>query len=154
AQLMFLSTRFPALGFPQFWASVPEYLEFRQFTRSFDEVGAFRTGESNLLAGERAFRVRSAFVDAPLLNALRVRPPQGRLFREDSITQPVVLISYELWRSAFGARPILGERVAVDGRRLEVIGVMARDADLMDSHPQIWLPLGFTDSERRARNNH
>ncbi len=106
-QLMFLSTQFPALGFPQFWASVPEYLEFRQFTRSFAEVGAFRTGESNLLAGERAFRVRSAIVDANLLNALGVKPAQGRLFRsEDSnvtaaplpggsaVAQPVVLVSY------------------------------------------------------------
>src|SRR5689334_4809838 len=115
AQLMFLSTQFPALGFPQFWVSAPEYLEFRQFTRSFAEVGAFRTGESNLAAGERAFRVRSAIVDAHLLNALGVRPTQGRLFRsEDSIVtgaplpggsataQPVVLISYELWQSAFG----------------------------------------------------
>jgi predicted permease len=167
AQLMFLSTQFPALGFPQFWASVPEYLEFRQVTRSFAEVGAFRTGESNLLAGERAFRVRSAIVDAHLLNALGVRPAQGRLFRsEDSIVtatplsggsaaaQPVVLISYELWQSAFGGQPIVDERVEVDGRRLEVVGVMARDTDLMDSHPEIWLPLGFTDDERRARNNH
>ena len=167
AQLMFLSTQFPALGFPQFWVSVPEYLEFGQFTRSFAEVGAFRTGESNLVAGERAFRVRSAIVDAHLLNALGVRPTQGRLFRsEDSIVtgaplpggsataQPVVLISYELWQSAFGGQPVLGERVAVDGRRLEVVGVMARRTDLMDSHPEIWLPLGFTDDERRARNNH
>src|SRR5207247_2064010 len=106
AQLMFLSTRFPALGFPQFWVSVPEYLEFRQFSRSFAEVGAFRTGESNVLAGDRAYRVRCAVVDAQLLNALGVRPGQGRLFRgEDSIAtasplpggsaaaQPVVLIS-------------------------------------------------------------
>ena len=167
AQLMFLSTQLPALGFPQFWTSVPEYLDFRQFTRSFAEVGAFRTGESNLLAGERAFRVRSALVDAHLLNALGVRPAQGRLFRhEDSIVtaapvpggsaaaQPVVLMSYEFWQSAFGGQPIVGERIDVDGRRLEVVGVMARDTDLMDSHPEIWLPLGFTEDERRARNNH
>jgi len=24
----------------------------------------------------------------------------------------------------------------------------------MDNHPEIWLPLGFTDSEHRERNNH
>jgi hypothetical protein len=24
----------------------------------------------------------------------------------------------------------------------------------MDTHPEIWLPLGFTDAERQARNNH
>src|SRR5439155_22299695 len=44
--------------------------------------------------------------------------------------------------------------VAVDGRRLQVVGVMARGADLMDNHTEIWLPLGFTDDARRARNNH
>ena len=118
-------------------------------------------------AGERALRVRSAIVDAPLLNALGVQPAQGRRFRRDdtivtaaplsggsAIAQPVVLISYELWQSAFGGRPIVGERVEVDGRRLEVVGVMARGNDLMDSRPEIWLPLGFTDDERRGRNNH
>ena len=31
---------------------------------------------------------------------------------------------------------------------------MARGSDLMDTHPQVWLPCTFTDSERRARNNH
>ena len=167
AQLMFLSTQFPALGLPQVGVSVAEYLEFREFTRSFSEIGAFRTGESNLLAGDRAFRVRSAIVDVPLLNALGVRPAHGRLFRSEdtivtaaplpgasAIAPPGVLISFELWQSAFGGRPVVGERVEVDGRWREVVGVMARGGDLMDGHPQIWLPLGFTAEERRARNNH
>src|SRR4051794_12037827 len=167
SQLMFLSTQFPSLGFPQFWVSVPEYLEFQQFNRSFAAVGAFRTSESNLLAGERAFRVRSAIVDAHLLDALGVQPVQGRRFREEdsiltgpplpegsAVTQPVVLVSYDLWQSALGGRPMGGEHIEVDGRRLEVVGVMPRGTDLMDNHTEIWLPLGFTDDERRARDNH
>ena len=67
---------------------------------------------------------------------------------------PVALISYELWQSAFAARPMVGERVSLDGRRVEVIGVMARGVGLMDTHPDVWLPLGFSEAERRARNNH
>ena len=59
------------------------------------------------------------------------------------------MISYELWRSAFGERPIVGRSIDVDGRRVEVVGVMARGADLMDTHPEIWLPLGFADDEPR-----
>jgi putative ABC transport system permease protein len=161
AQLMYLDTS------PQFPVSVPEYLEFQQFNHSFADIGAFRISEANLAAGDRAFRVRSAIVDSHLLNALGVQPAEGRLFsREDSVvsapappggsavTAPVALISYELWQSAFGGRPIVGHSIDVDGRRLQVIGVMARGADLMDTHTEIWLPLGFTDDERRARNNH
>jgi predicted permease len=147
--------------------SVPEYLEFQQFNRSFTDVGAFRLGEANLGLGDRALRVRSANVDTNLLNALGLQPAQGRLFSSvdslvsapalpggSAVTQPVALISYELWRSAFGARPIVGHILDVDGRRFEVIGVMPRGADLMDNHTEIWLPLGFADDERQARNNH
>jgi hypothetical protein len=163
-QLMYLITNG---GRPQFPVSVAEYLEFQQFNRSFADVGAFRTGEANLTAGDRALRVRSAFVDAHLLNALGLQPADGRLFADEdsvvsasalpggsAVTVPVALISNELWRSAFGARPLVGHSVDVDGRRLQVVGVMAPGADLMDNHTEIWLPLGFTDSERLARNNH
>ena len=160
AELMYLDSQ-------QFPVSVAEYLEFQQFNRSFADVGAFRLGEANLMAGDRALRVRSAIVDAHLLNALGVQPAAGRLFTShdsvasapalpggSAVTAPVALISYELWQSAFGAQPIVGHRVDVDGRRLEVVGVTARGADLMDNHTEIWLPLGFTDGERLARNNH
>jgi predicted permease len=152
---------------PQLPVSVAEYLEFQQFNRSFSDVGAFRLGEANLMAGDRALRVRSAIVDAHLLTALDVRPVQGRLFTSidsvasaaalpggSAVTAPAALLSYEFWQSAFGAQPIVGHRVDVDGRRLEVVGIMAPGIDLMDTHPEIWLPLGFTDGERRARNNH
>jgi predicted permease len=158
AQLMYLTTQFPSLGLPAFPASVAEYLEFQQFNRSFADVGAFRIGEANLMAGDRALRIRSAIVDAHLLNTLGVHPAQGRLFTSDETglvnPPPLALISYELWQSAFGERPIIGRSVDVEGRRLQIVGVMARGADLMDNHPEIWLPLGFTGSERRERNNH
>ena len=148
--------------------SVAEYLEFQQFNRSFAHVGAFRAGEANLSVGDRALRVRSAFVDAPLLSALGHRPIEGRLFSaadsvvtaaalpggDSAVTVPVALISHDLWQSAFGAGQIVGRRIDVDGRRLEVVGVLPRGADLMDLHTDIWMPLGFPERERLARNNH
>jgi len=157
AQLMYLTTEWPpdAVGRP---ASAGEYLEFQQFNRSFKDVGAFRSGEANLLIADRARRVRSVLVDAHLLNTLALQPAQGRLFasQETDISNPppVAVISYELWQSAYGERPVIGQRVDVDGRRYEVIGVMARGTNLMDQRAEIWLPLGFTQAERLARNNH
>src|SRR4030095_16957026 len=72
AQLMYLTTRFPAFGFEQFWVSPPEYLESRALTRSVSAVGAFTTGEVNLTAGDRPLLVRSASVNDDLLRALGV----------------------------------------------------------------------------------
>src|SRR5687767_8450112 len=86
-QLMYLTTQ-GLFGRPG-TVSVAEYLEFQQFNRSFADVGAFRTGETNVMAGDRALRVRSATVDAHLLNTLGVQPARGRLFTRDETGVPV-----------------------------------------------------------------
>jgi len=156
-QLMYLTTQQWGAPRPS-TVSVAEYLEFRQFNRSFADVGAFRTGETNLMAGDRALRVRSATVDTPLLKALGVQPAQGRLFTGDetgvAAPPPVALISHELWQVGFGGQPVVGRTIDVGGQRLEIIGVMSRGMDLMDTRMDVWLPLGFTDTQRLARLNH
>ena len=126
-RFMYLTTQFPAFGFEEFWVSPPEYLEYRELNRSFSSVGAFTTGEQNLLAGDRPMRVRTANVDEHLLNALGVQPAYGRLFAkgETDITGPppapgqpaplpprIAILSYELWQNAFGGRPMIGQTIA------------------------------------------
>jgi putative ABC transport system permease protein len=168
-QLMYLTTRFPAFGFDQFWVSPPEYFEFREINASFATVGAFTTGEVNLTAGDRPLRVRSAAVDDRLLTALGVQPLMGRLFApgETDITgppptpgsppvplPPVVILSYELWQSAFGGQNVIGQTIEVNGLPREVIGVLPRGADVMDNRTEIWTPLGLNPGNRQNRGNH
>jgi predicted permease len=168
-QLMYLTTRFPAFGFDQFWVSPPEYLEFREINTSFSAVGAFTTGEVNLTAEDRPLRVRSAAVNDDLLRALGVQAAEGRLFRkgETDVSGPnpapgqpplipaqIAILSHELWQSAFGGRPVVGQLVDVNGRRLEVIGVMPAGMDVMDNRTEIWLPLGLNPANRQNRGNH
>jgi len=170
-QLMYVTTQFPAFGFDQFWVSPPEYFEFRELNQSFRAVGAFTTGEVNLTAGDRPMRVRSAGVDDRLFNALGIRPLSGRLFRPgeaDLITPPnrppnsppiplppIVVLSYELWQSAFGGRmDLIGQLVEVNGLPREVIGIMPPGADVMDNRTQIWTPLGLNPANRQNRGNH
>jgi putative ABC transport system permease protein len=168
-QLMYLTTQFPAFGFDQFWVSPPEYLEFREINQSFAAVGAFTTGEVNLTAGDRPLRVRSASVDDGLLRALGVQPAQGRLFGagETDLTgpppapgappvplPPIVILSHELWQSAFGGRSIVGQTVEVNGLAREVIGIMPPGADVMDNRTEIWTPLGLNPGNRQNRGSH
>lgn len=116
-RLMYLTTQFPAFGFDEFWVSPPEYLEYRELNRSFSAVGAFTTGEQNLLAGDRPMRVRTANVDEHLFSALGVQAAYGRLFAkgETDVSGPppapgqpapqaprIVILSHELWQTAFG----------------------------------------------------
>src|SRR5688572_1043892 len=168
-QLMYLTTQFPALGFEQFWVSPPEYMEFRELNQSFAAVGAFRTAESNLTAGDRPLRVRTALVDEHLFAALGVPAAQGRLFAKGEAevsgpppapgqpapqTQPIVVLSHEFWQSAFGGRPMVGESIEVNGRRREVIGILPPATDLMDTRTEIWLPLGLNPANRQNRGSH
>ena len=96
-RLVYLTSRFPNMGFEEFWVSPPEFFEFREINQSFAEVGAFTTGEVNLTAGDRPARVRSASVTDDLLRAPgrsggpgprcspRARPTSpGRRLRPDS----------------------------------------------------------------------
>jgi predicted permease len=157
-QLVWLTTRFR--GLPEFWVSLPEYFEFRRINQSFSDVGAYIPAEASLTGGDRPRSVRAAFVDDHLLHTLGVRPVQGRLFApgEADVTGPppapgqvvaprlppaIVILSYGIWQSAFGGRPIVGESVEVSGRRCEVIGVLEPDADVMDNRTDLWLPAGF-----------
>src|SRR4051812_44481410 len=166
-QLMYLTTEFPALGLTGNPLSVQEYLEFRQINQSFAAVGAYRTmggayttGEVNLTAGDRALRVRSISVDADLLKTLGVQPAQGRIFSEEetnragSLAPPLAMLSYELWQTAFGGQPVLGQAVNVDGRPHEIVGIMASGIDVMDNHTAIWLPLGLPAAIRQNRGFH
>jgi putative ABC transport system permease protein len=172
-QLMYLTTQFPSLGFDQFWVSPPEYMEFRDMNQSFSAVGAFRMAESNLTAGDRPLRVRTALVDEHLFAALGVPAAQGRLFAKGEAevsgpppapgqpapqpgpqTQPVVVLSHELWQSAFGGRSMIGETIDVNGRRREVIGILPPGTDLMDARTEIWLPLGLNPANRQNRGSH
>ncbi|HLG55455.1 MAG TPA: ABC transporter permease [Vicinamibacterales bacterium] len=170
-QLMYLTTQFPGLGFSLFWVSPPEYMEFREINRSFSSVGAYTTGEVNLTAGDRPLRARSAAVDEHLLRALGLQAAQGRLFAagEANVSGPpptpgqpgpptpppaIAILSHELWQAAFGGRPIVGQSVDVNGRRLEVLGIMPPGADVMDNRTEIWLPLGLNPANRQNRGNH
>ncbi|HKH71744.1 MAG TPA: ABC transporter permease [Vicinamibacterales bacterium] len=168
-QLMYLTTQFPALGFEQFWVSPPEYMEFREFNQSFAAVGAFRTAESNLTAGDRPLRVRTALVDEHLFSALGVPAAEGRLFSKGETevsgpppapgqpapqTQPIVVLSHEFWQSAFGGRSMVGQSIEINGRRREVIGILPPGTDLMDTRTEIWLPLGLNPANRQNRGSH
>jgi predicted permease len=169
AQLMFLTTRFPNMGFDQFWVSPPEFFEFRELTRSFAEVGAFTTGEANITAADRPLRVRSASVTDDLLRALGVQPFDGRLFAKgetDAVGPPpapgapppqpprVAILSHELWQSAFGGQPVVGRTVEINGVPREVVGILRPGADVMDNRTQVWLPLGLNPANRQNRANH
>ena len=138
--------------------SPAEYFELADINQSFSVVGAFVTGEANLATRDRPRRVTRASVNAELLEALAVPPERGRWFRREETRAggpALVILSHELWQSAFGAREdLVGQSIEIDGVRHEVIGIMPSGFDLMDKRVELWLPLQLAPAIRQFRASH
>lgn len=128
-RLVRLYTEFPneAGGLHKFWFSEPEVFDI-QGLKSFEAIGAWAVEAGNISGTERPLRVTTAFVNAPALQTLKVRPELGRLITrdEDKPGGPKVLvISHSLWQSAFaGDKNIVGRQIYLDSAKCTVIGVM------------------------------
>jgi predicted permease len=91
----------------------------------------------------------SAEVTPGLFRFLGVTPVRGRVFDDGDARRPVsdgvVMISEELWRSAFGGTPaILGTRIAVDRETATIVGVLPRGFRFPDWNTEVWRPLDLS----------
>ncbi|HEX6535603.1 MAG TPA: ABC transporter permease [Gemmatimonadaceae bacterium] len=153
-RLVFISSDFTPLGLDHFPIDPAEYLELRERSRSFRDIGAYATGAVNVGTEDEPERVPSAAATAGLFGTLGVAPRLGRTFTEAE-TLPgaprVAVLSDELWRSAFGGRTsILGAQVDIDGERATIIGVMPPGFDVHDQGVKLWVPL-VLDPAKRAQ---
>jgi putative ABC transport system permease protein len=89
----------------------------------------------------------SALVTTGLFRMLDVRPIRGRLFDATegrAGTDDRVLISEDLWRSAFAADPaMIGRSIRIDGRPHSVIGIIPAEFRFPKWDTMIWRPIDF-----------
>lgn len=90
-------------------------------------------------------RVSAAQVTPGYLTALGVAPVLGRLFRGEEVEpgrQPVALLGHDFWRSAFGGdAAVVGRRIVLEGRDVQVVGVLPDGFDLPSARNDVWLPV-------------
>ena len=161
-ELAMLWTRYlPISGFdiPKFPLSGPEYLDYKESTHVFRQVGSYRSGGSRALTGEGqdAERIPVAFVSAEVVPLLGVRPWIGRAFtaEEDAADGPAVtVLGWDLWTSRYGAdSTLVGRTLDMNGVPTEVVGVMPRGFDFPGS-AKAWLPMQLDRSNEGGRAGH
>ena len=68
-----------------------------------------------------------------------MKPLLGRSFvasDEAASTSHVAILSHRLWEQQFGGNPgIIGRSLDLDGKRITVVGVMAKDAPFFSRTP-------------------
>jgi putative ABC transport system permease protein len=127
-----------------------DFVDLRAQSRTLDVLSAAVWWETSLTgAGEpanvRAFRVSPSFFDA-----LRARPLLGRGFaRGEDVPgrDAVAVLGHGLWQRQFGGDPgVVGRRVRLGGREVDVIGVMPKEVRF-PAEAELWVPLALSPEE-------
>jgi len=137
-----------------FGVAIPDFIEWREQSHSFVQMGASINREFNITGGAEPQRAGGLLVTPGYFSMLGVPAAMGRSFTSDEF-QPgrdhVVILSHGLWTSRYNSDPsIVGKDVTLDGARYTIIGVMPRRFRLNMFDAALWTPLVFTNEQVAA----
>jgi putative ABC transport system permease protein len=139
--------------------SPPDFEDYRANVKSFQQFAAigYLDGISNITGGAQPEQVRSQIVSWNFFEALGVPPLVGRSFvaADEKVHDPqVVILGNGVWRRDFGGDPaIIGQKVALDGDNVTVIGVLPVDLPSL-SRAEVWMPLPMDNPGMNVRQAH
>jgi len=138
-----------------------DYFDYREYSRSFEELGALTTFTMQFTAtgGRQPELVDAGFITWNLFRTLGVNPIVGRHFlpeEEDPGGGGQIMISYGFWQSHFGGDPaVVGSALNFDGNPFPVVGVMPPGFRFMFD-ADVWALVdknGPFDSERDSHSH-
>jgi putative ABC transport system permease protein len=108
--------------------SYPNFEDWRAGSRTLSEMAGVVPTDFNLAGIRQPEHISGLAVSPKFLSMTDVHPILGRRFTSDEAkagTQPVLLLSYSLWQSNFGAdRNVIGKTVRLDSRDFTIVGVL------------------------------
>lgn len=113
--------------------SFPNYLDYRESNRSFEDLAAIWDGISQVTVtgNEEAWAASTSYATWNLFHTLRVTLVLGRSFlpeEEEQDDPRVVLISFGVWQTRFGGdRDVLGRTLVLEGSPHTIVGVLPRN---------------------------
>jgi predicted permease len=135
-------------------ASPADFWDWREQSRTFEQLTMFSGGGIGLKESERLEVISGARVTVNFFATFGVQPMLGRSFdnEEGFVNSPrVVILSHRLWQQRYGGDPqIVGRRLKTDGAAMTVIGVMPPDFKF-PSYAQVWTPFARDSGEMKSR---
>lgn len=141
-RLVALWTENRALNLTQQPSTEANIADWRAASRTLSGIAAYDPTSMIVSAGEPR-RTSGVRTSANLASVLGVAPQLGRMFTAEEAQRrdPVAVISHEAWQQHHaGAADILGRRIEVDGRPVEIIGVLPAGFRLLNESSELWVP--------------
>jgi|CZKS01.1.fsa_nt_gi putative ABC transport system permease protein len=143
----------PAQGFNRQGPSGPNYIDFRDQSKSFEDMALSEQGTATVTGFGEPQQIPALRVTRSFLPVLGFTPILGRNFSaSEGWHQRVVIISNGAWERYYGKDPhVLGKRLLLDDIPYTVIGVLP---------PSFWFPdpgellAPWDDSDLAARNRY
>ncbi|MES2695984.1 MAG: ABC transporter permease [Verrucomicrobiota bacterium] len=117
--------------------------DWRKTAQTLQDIAMYDPVSLVVTSGEPR-RISGLLVSANLGTALRVQPRIGRMFTEEDAARsaPVAILSHAAWlKHHGGAEDTLGRKIQIDGRPIEIVGVMPEGFYFSDKNTEVWLPL-------------
>ncbi len=156
-RLVWLEGVNPAQGITDSNMSVPDFADWQDQRQVFEQLAGFVTGGSLLTSGDETERVRGTSVTANFFPMLRTNAVKGRALQAEDAQKgrdDVAVLSYGLWQRRFGADPrIVGNKVAVGGTSMTVVGVMPPGFDY-PAQTEMWFPFTLDPAAERRDNRY
>lgn len=130
------------------------YLDWKQQSRSFESMAAFREWEANITGVDRPDHIHASQASSDFFPILGLPPALGRTFTATECEpgkDRVVVVSYGFWKARLHGTPdAIGKTISLNGRNYSVIGIMPDEFNLPLS-AELWAPLALSPTERAER---
>ncbi len=136
-------------------SSYENFVDWSKQNQVFEDLAAYSSEEFNVAGGGEPDRVWGDRVSAAFFRLLRIQPILGRTFVPGDFApdgNPVAILSYQYWQTAFGGRSdIVGRVIRVEGHATTIVGIMPERfrSSAMEGRARFWIPLVPAASDMR-----
>ena len=135
----------PSAGVTQNTPAPASLAAWEEQASAFERLAPWTLTTANLTNTGEPARLQAIAASPALLPLLGVSPAIGRNFTVEEARQgsdQVAIVSHRFWQSQLGARQdVIGTRLTLDGRPIEVIGVLPEHLPLLGFAYDLWRPL-------------
>ena len=120
------------------------YFTYREHNRTFEQVGLWTIFPASVTGLDRPEQVQALLVTHEILPILGLPPLHGRAFSpdDDSPGGPqTIILTHGYWQRRFGGdAAAIGRQLTVNGRALEVVGILPPAFQFLDRHVDVVFP--------------
>jgi len=132
-------------------SSYPDYVDFRDRSRSFQGLATYAVTPFSLAAGDgKGRRYLGALASGNFFTTLGIHALHGRVLQpaDDGApgAHPVVVLSHSMWERRFHSDPaLIGSAVQLNGHEFTVVGVLPESfrGISMGVTPDLWVPFSM-----------